>query len=151
MLEEGCVIRKICDHINGWEGAPCLFLPESREGGLPGMPVSGKKLPAGAVMALSGPAKVRSYVDGSFIGEVPFAVFLRTGGHSPGEGLETLEWYEKLTRYLETFAPSPDADRVYGCCIPSALPAVSSVEADGTEEYRASFTVRYRQKGNRDI
>ena len=144
MLDEGCVIRKICDHIQAWEGAPCRFLPESREGGLPGIP-AGKNLPSGAVMALSGPVRVRSYVDGSFIGEIPFAVYLRTV-HSPGDGLESLEWFEKLTRYLGTFAPSPDADRVYGLCEPTALPAKSSVEPDGTEEYRASYTVRYRQR-----
>ncbi|MBE6614559.1 MAG: hypothetical protein E7631_04555 [Ruminococcaceae bacterium] len=144
MFEEISVIRKICGHINAWEGAPCLFLPESAEGGLPGMP-AGKALPAGTVTALSGPVKVRSYVDGSFIGEIPFAVFLRTA-HTPADGLEALEWFAALTRYLGTFAPSPDTCRVYGCCEPTALPAKSSVEPDGTEEYRAAFTVRYRQK-----
>lgn len=144
MFEEGCVIGKICDHINAWEGAPCLFLPESREGGLPGTP-AGKSLPAGSVTALSGPVKVRSYVDGSFIGEIPFAVYLRTTS-SPGDGLEALEWFAALTRYLGNFAPSPDTYRVYSCCRPTALPARSSVEKDGTEEYRGSFTVRYRSR-----
>ncbi|MBR5445893.1 MAG: hypothetical protein IKV57_07215 [Clostridia bacterium] len=147
MAEEYSVIRKICDHISGWEGAPCLFLPESREGGLPGMPVSGKALPAGAVTALSGAVRVRSYVDGSFIGEIPFAVFLRVP-QTPADGVEALEWFAALTRYLADFAPQPDPCRVYECCRLTALPARSSVEADGTEEYRASFTVRYRQKAS---
>lgn len=144
MFDEGCVIRKICDHINAWEGAPCLFLPESREGSGTGRTPSGKKLPAGAVTALSGPVKVRAYVDGSYAGELPFAVYLRIP-HTPGDGLEALEWFGKLTRYLGTFAPSRDTERVYGCCEPTTLPARSSVEDDGTEEYRASFTVRYRR------
>ena len=148
MAEEISVIRTICDHISSWEGAPCLFLPESREGGLPGMPASGKALPAGTVMALSGSVRVRSYVDGSFIGEIPFAVFLRVP-HTPADGVEALEWFAALTRYLETFAPFPDTDRVYECCRLTALPARSSVETDGSEEYRASFTVRYRQKASR--
>ena len=144
MFEESSVIGKICDHINAWDGAPCRFLPESREGGLAGLP-AGKDLPAGAVTALSGPVKLRAYVDGSFIGEIPFAVYLRTAS-TPGDGLEALEWFAALTRYLGTFAPSPDTHRVYECCRPTALPAKSSVEEDGTEEYRASFTVRYHAK-----
>lgn len=145
MAETYSVIRKICDHINSWTDAPCLFLPESGEGGLHGMPISGKALPAGTVTALSGPVRVRSYVDGSFIGEIPFAVFLRTE-HTPAHGLEALEQLAALTRYLEDFAPSPDTGRVYECCTLTALPARSAVETDGTEEYRASYTVRYRQK-----
>ncbi len=143
MAEEISVIRKICDHINAWEGAPCLFLPESREGSGTGRMPAGKKLPAGAVTALSGPVKERFYVDGSFAGQIPFAVYLRVQ-HTPGDGLEALEWFGALSRYLGTFAPSPDAGRIYGCCEPTTLPARSSVDGDGTEEYRASYAVPCR-------
>ncbi len=139
------VCRQICDRLNGWAASPCLFLPESRETarGAAGL-LSGKKLPAGAVIAASGPDKTRLYVDGSARGEVPFAVVYCTGT-GPEEGLAALAFLEALTRYLESFTPVGEDGRRYGLCRRTALPERAREKTGGLAEYRVTFAVPWRQ------
>lgn len=147
MSEEGSVLRKICTHLNAWEDALCLFLPESGEGAaIPanGESLPGKALPAASVTALSGAVRDRVYVDGSYIGVLPFAVSVRIGEGTPASRLTVLEFYDRLAAYLAAYTPSPDETRIYRRCRMTALPARASIEEDGSEEYRASFAVEYR-------
>ncbi len=142
---EASVCRQVCDRLNAWEGATCLFVPESRETvrGAAGL-LSGKHLPAGAVIAVAGPDKTRLYVDGSASGEVPFAVVYCTGS-GPGDGLAALEFLASLTRYLEAFAPAGENDRRYGLCRRVGLPVREREKNGGFAEYRVTFSVPWRQ------
>ncbi len=141
MTDVGYVLRQVCDHIGLWDGAPCPFLPESREMGR-GL-FGGKKLPAGAVVTVAGEARSKVYVDGSGAGEVPLAVVFVTGTE-PEEGLVALETLDALSRRLEKFAPAADGGVSYGCCRRTGLP-VRETEKNGNAVYRMTFAVPWRQ------
>jgi len=143
MAGEETVIRKICDHINRWEGAPCFFVPESREGenGYFGPDRSAR----GTVTAAKGPVRVRSYIDGSYAGQYAFEVRCQIGSGDPAEAAALLGRFDALTVYLEQFVPPAGEGRIYGRCRAAAQASGGDAGQDGRTEYRASFTVEYRQ------
>jgi len=131
-MEEKSILTVICALLNTWEGRPADFLPET-EGAVPGA----------VVTALSGTHQIKRYIDGSYMGQFPFAVSLYTDGVSPGEKLLVLGKLDMLSHWLTDHLPPADSSRVYTRIRCTVLPAKASVWDDGTEEYRASFVLEY--------
>lgn len=145
MEHYGTLLHAVCAYINGWEDAAARFIPESGDGGLPGDPVVGKRLPYGTVAALKEKAVRHMYVDGTCRLELPFAVILRVDGNAPDKCMAALDWFGQLTRHLEAFMPE-GASR-YSRCRLTDIPARERITADGTAVYRAAYVIEMRTSG----
>ena len=144
MRDYGLLLRMLCDSLNGYIGEGKTFLPESGDGGVPGMYMAGKDLPAGCVTALPEKVVRHGYVDGSCRMEMPFALLLRVDGNSPAVLAETMDLFCLLTRALETFAPVTDGEPVFGRCRITEMPALAERRDDGTAVYRAAYVIERR-------
>ena len=144
MRDYGLLLRMLCDYLNGYIGEEKTFLPESGDGGVPGMYMAGKDLPAGCVTALPEKVVRHGYVDGSCRLEMPFAVLLRVDGSSPAGLAETLDLFGLLTRALEAFAPETEGDPDFRRCRITDMPALMERRNDGTVVYRAAYVIEKR-------
>lgn len=123
--------------VNGWPGAPGVF-------GLDGM----EKGPGRMVQQLSGTMVERSFVDGGFIGNWPFAVVVRVDGTDTRARLEAVGMLGALARWLAGVEMVELGEgREWMGATMTGLPAQVAAYADGMEDYQAGFLVRYRGKG----
>lgn len=132
------IVKALLQHLNSWSGKPCKINLEAFD----------KNATSMMMQQLSGAVKKREYVNGAYIGALPFAVYIRVTGADTANKLDATETLNNLADWLET-APVPHlgGNRRVIKIEMTALPSLFERLQDGTEDYQAIFNLDYKQGG----
>lgn len=133
------IARAVYNHLNQWPDKPCPIRLEIMD-----------KAPLAFSMAmqqLSGTRILRKYINGSFTGEWPFAVYVRLAGSDTAKRLDAVAILESLNDWITT-ADLPDIgnNRTANGFEMTALPSIAATYEDGSTDYQAIFKLEYKQK-----
>lgn len=139
------IAKSMKDHLNSWPDKPCEIKFEDFS----------KNPPSMMMQQLSGSYKLRSYINGSYIGEYPFAVYVRIDAvdtvskmDATGCLLGLAEWLdEKNPDGTRKNLPILDGNRTAIKIELESLPSIAARYDDGTEDYQALFKMQYKQGG----
>lgn len=140
------IASSLIDHLNAWEGKPCEIKLEDFS----------KAPPSMMMQQLSGSYKLRSYVDGSYVGEYPFAVYVRVEGIDTATKLDATSCLLDLANWLAVKSPDGSMKNLPVLAGGKtaikieleSLPSLAVKFDDGTEDYQALFKMQYKQGGN---
>lgn len=138
------IAQSMLEFFNTWEEKPSSFLLES----LP------KEGPALMVQQMAGAYKSRPFVDGSYIGAWPFAVYYRTprAEQDTSERIKALEYLQGLFDWIkEQDLPKElklQGGRVAQSIEMNSIPSKVAEYEDGSEDYQALFQLEYKQRRN---
>jgi len=132
------IVREILRHLNAWEKKPCEIKLEKLE----------KTPPAMMLQQLSGAIKLRSYVNGSYVGSWPFAVYSRAHGIDTNSLIDGTGVLNDLAAWLEkTALPYIGENRSATSIQMTSAPCGDADHEDGSEDFQAIFQLQYLQKG----
>lgn len=140
------IASSLIDHLNTWPDKPCDIKLEDFS----------KSPPSMMMQQLSGSYKLRSYVNGSYMGEYPFAVYVRIEGVDTESKLDATGCLLGLAKWLNEKDPDGTrknlpvltGDRTAIKIELESLPSIAAKYNDGTEDYQALFKMQYKQGGN---
>ena len=140
------IAASLIDHLNTWPEKPCEIKLEDFS----------KAPPSMMMQQLSGSYKLRSYVNGSYTGEYPFAVYVRVEGSDTESKLDATgcllglgKWLsEKNADGTRKNLPKLTDGRTAIKIELESLPSLAVRFDDGTEDYQALFKMQYKQGGN---
>lgn len=132
------IAKAMLEFLNKWPDKPSDILLED----------FAKKPPSMMLQQLSGAYKKRMYVDGSYIGKWPFAVYFRISGrdtaskiNATGRLMGLFEWL------LKTPLPDLGVNRKALKVEMTSLPSIAARYEDGMEDYQAVFELEFKQGG----
>lgn len=140
---DGVLIAKVMrDHLNTWQKRPVNFLLEDL----------GKEVPSLMLQQLSAAEKKKSYINGSYIGVLNFAVYIRVNALDTATRLDAVGCLEELASWLQekndkgAYAHLPQIDqyRTATKIETTSTPSVAARYEDGTEDYQTLFTLEYQ-------
>lgn len=137
------IAKAIYDHLNQWPGKPCQIRLEMMD-----------KAPIAFTMSmqqLSGTRILRRYIDGSFTGAWPFAVYVRMAASDTAKKFDAVSLLETLNQWLMT-QPVPDlgTGRTATRFEMTSLPSIAATYEDGSTDYQAIFQLEYKQRSDFD-
>lgn len=136
-VEQLAIARKMLDHINAWENRPAKFTLENIE----------KTAPASMILQLATSGKLRTYINGSYIGVWSFAVYLRLNKADTSVKLDVLDLYEDLLAYFESADLPILGDGMTATKIELlTTPSLAASYDNGTEDYQATYRLVYSAK-----
>lgn len=129
------------NHLNQWPDKPCRINMETME-----------KAPIAFSMSmqqLSGTVVLKKYIDGSYTGAWPFAVYVRLSGNDTAKKFDAIQLLTEISEWLRT-TPPPDlgASRVPDKIEMTSLPAIAGAYEDGGIDYQAVFRLTYKQRSD---
>ena len=135
------IAKKMRDHLNSWDKKPAQFLLEDL----------GKNVPSLMVQQLAAKQK-KAYVNGSYLAEWGFAVYMRVNGVDTASRLDAIACLNDLADWLtETDEegnfvrlPSIDVDRASTFIEMTTTPSIAARYENGIEDYQAVFTLEYK-------
>ena len=134
--DDECLLRGLCDLFNSFEARPCDFMPETLT----------EHLPAASVSGISGSRRIREYIDGSALWEVPFEIRLRIDGNSPSDRLRALSFFEEFGDWVEDLSICiPENTKSIGSIRLSDGPVKAAEYDSGDTEFRAEYVLKYRR------
>lgn len=137
------IAKAIYDHLNQWPEKPCQIRLEMMD-----------KAPIAFTMSmqqLSGTRILRRYIDGSFKGAWPFAVYVRMAASDTAKKFDAVSVLETLNQWLMT-QPVPDlgTGRTATRFEMTSLPSIAATYEDGSTDYQAIFQLEYKQRSDFD-
>lgn len=137
------IAKAIYDHLNQWPQKPCQIRLEMMD-----------KAPIAFTMSmqqLSGTRILRRYIDGSFTGAWPFAVYVRMAASDTAKKFDAVSLLETLNQWLMT-QPVPDlgTGRTATRFEMTSLPSIAATYEDGSTDYQAIFQLEYKQRSDFD-
>lgn len=137
---EEVIAQHVIDHLNAWEDKPCaikLEFPKRNTGNL--MMI---------MSPLSGTVIGRSYIDGSFVGNWPFAVYVRISSVDSDKRMTATGILNALGDWLiSADLPVFEDDRYLPIKFEmTSYPSVSMEYDDGTTDYQAIYSLKYRKR-----
>ena len=138
------IAKAIYDHLNQWPQKPCQIRLEMMD-----------KAPIAFTMSmqqLSGTRILRRYIDGSFTGAWPFAVYVRMAASDTAKKFDAVSLLETLNQWLMT-QPVPDlgTGRTATRFEMTSLPSIAATYEDGSTDYQAIFQLEYKQRSDFDV
>lgn len=142
---DGVVIAKVMHtFINTWPEKPCEIVLESIE----------KKAPSMMLQQLASAEKIKQYIDGSYLGAWNFAVYVRVSGKQTASRIDAIRTLDELGAWMTALdsdgsfmrLPAIDSDRIATSIEMSNTPSIAARNADGTEDYQATFRLEYKFK-----
>ena len=138
------IAKAIYDHLNQWPEKPCQIRLEMMD-----------KAPIAFTMSmqqLSGTRILRRYIDGSFKGAWPFAVYVRMSASDTAKKFDAVSVLETLNQWLMT-QPVPDlgTGRTATRFEMTSLPSIAATYEDGSTDYQAIFQLEYKQRSDFDV
>ncbi|MEG2621412.1 MAG: hypothetical protein RSC06_00805 [Clostridia bacterium] len=135
--EQTAIARKMLDFINAWPNKPAAFSLES----------IGKAAPAAMLLQLASSGRLRTYVNGSYIGVWGFAVYLRLNKADTSEKLDALDLYDDvLTYFEESELPVLEEGMTANKIELRTTPSLAALYDNGTEDYQATYQLIYTVK-----
>ena len=140
MNQDNQISRVMLKYLNSWSDKPCEIRLETMD--------KAPILFSMAMQQLSGTVITKKYVDGSFFGAWPFAVYVRFGGVDTGKRLNADAILHALGEWLCNAAELPDlGDKRTAISFEmTSLPAIAAQYDDGGVDYQAVFRLNYRQR-----
>ena len=137
------IAKAIYDHLNQWPQKPCQIRLEMMD-----------KAPIAFTMSmqqLSDTRILRRYIDGSFTGAWPFAVYVRMAASDTAKKFDAVSLLETLNQWLMT-QPVPDlgTGRTATRFEMTSLPSIAATYEDGSTDYQAIFQLEYKQRSDFD-
>ena len=136
-VDQITIARSMLGYVNAWPDKPAPFTLEGLR----------KESPAAMLLQLPSSGVLKRYVDGSYIGVWSFAVYIRLNKADTSDKLEALDLYEDLLRYFKSGLPTLE-DHAEAILIEMlSTPALAAAYDDGTEDYQATYRLRYKAQG----
>lgn len=137
------IAKSVYNHLNQWPQKPCQISLEMMD-----------KAPIAFTMSmqqLSGTRIMRRYIDGSFTGAWPFAVYVRMSASDTAKKFDAVSVLETLNQWLMT-QPVPDlgTGRTATRFEMTSLPSIAATYEDGSTDYQAIFQLEYKQRSDFD-
>ena len=137
------IAKSVYNHLNQWPEKPCQISLEMMD-----------KAPIAFTMSmqqLSGTRIMRRYIDGSFTGAWPFAVYVRMSASDTAKKFDAVSILETLNQWLMT-QPVPDlgTGRTATRFEMTSLPSIAATYEDGSTDYQAIFQLEYKQRSDFD-
>ena len=137
------IAKSVYNHLNQWPEKPCQISLEMMD-----------KAPIAFTMSmqqLSGTRIMRRYIDGSFTGAWPFAVYVRMSASDTAKKFNAVSILETLNQWLMT-QPVPDlgTGRTATRFEMTSLPSIAATYEDGSTDYQAIFQLEYKQRSDFD-
>ena len=136
------LVQSLLEKVNGWSGKPCeIHLDEL-----------GENPPAMMLQPLTRARVVRQYVDGSYIGILAFAVYIRVNSHDTKTRLDATgvlnslgDWLEARNGETREYVNLPQFtnDTQARSIEMSATPAIATRYDNGYEDFQAIFEMQY--------
>jgi len=139
------IVKALRDFLNKkWTGKMCNIELEK----------FGKYPPSMMLQQLSGAFIDRKYVDGSYIGIFPFAIYVRVKGESTADTMDAIKQLNDLYHWLiemdneEEYINLPVLDNYTESMEfeMSSLPSIVERYSDGIEDYQAIFKLKYMKR-----
>lgn len=128
--------RAMLAHLNTWSGKPCNIT----------LAFDTRKDIEMKMQPLSGTVIMKKYVDGTFIGEWPFAVYVRIKKASTAARADAAKYLDRLGMWVaSSVMPDIGANRVARLIEMKSLPSVAAQYEDGSEDYQAVYRLEYKQ------
>lgn len=138
MQSDILIARAVYAHVNRWPDKPCFCNMETLDKSFLSCSM--------AMQQLSGTVVERKYIDGSFIGVWPFAVYVRISGRDTSKQFDAVATLEALNEWLSAEQlPSIGANRLPEKFQMTSLPSVAAEYENGSVDYQAVFSLTYRQ------
>lgn len=132
------IAESMLEHINKWDNKPCEIKLEELDLESPSM----------MLQQLPGAVKETIYIDGSYIGAWPFAVYIHLQADDTKSRLSAIKRLNELNEWFnETALPDLGETRKANKIEMTSLPSMISDNDDGTEDYQVLFKLEYKQKG----
>lgn len=141
MGDDILIAKAMYTHLNSWPDKPCQIRMETMDKAPIAFSIS--------IQQLSGTVYLKKYIDGSFTGAWPFAVYVRLSGNDTAKKFDAVNLLEQLSEWMRV-TPPPDigsrrtADRIEM----TALPSVAGIYEDGGIDYQAVFRLIYKQRSD---
>lgn len=138
-LENDIIIAKaVLDHLNTWDEKPCKFGMDALEKSPLALSLS--------MQQLSGTVIQKRYIDGSFIGAWPFAVYVRIAARDTAIKLDAVKTLEQIDEWIQRADhPNLGGRREVIRIAMASLPSVAARYEDGSIDYQAVFQLTYKQ------
>ncbi len=136
MSGDETIAKKLVDFLNTWEEKPTEILFEH--------------FTKGACMVfqqLSGTVVDRKYINGSYLGSFPFAVYVRTDGSDTKSRLDATAVLYSLVNWLKSQEPPDIGENRIASEFETTTPSQAGVYEDGTEDYQITLTLNFYCKG----
>ena len=132
------IAKAMKDHLNTWDRKPVIIHLEAFD-----------KNPTSMMMQqLSGAFKKRSYINGSYVGSWPFAVYIRISGKDTANRLDATGTLDGLNEWLTTTElPSLGDNRMAVKIEMASLPSIAARHDNGSEDYQAIYELEYYYQG----
>lgn len=136
--------KALRDHLNTWAGKPTTINLEDFDGEVPSM----------MLQQLSGAYKKRAYIDGSYLGSYPFAIYIRVDGIDTASRLDATGALYGLFHWLTekdghgkyTHLPTIDDEMTATQIDMTSIPSIATRYEDGSEDYQAIFELQYNAR-----
>lgn len=134
--EQSTIARSMLDYLNAWPNKPASFTLDGQN----------KEAPSATILQLASSGILRQYIDGSYIGNYSFAVYIRMKQADTGNKLDVLDLYEDLRKYFASALPRLRDGAVAIKLETLSTPALAAAYDDGTEDYQATYRLEYKAK-----
>lgn len=132
------------EHLNSWEPKPATVLLEDLE----------DKAPSMMLQQLGAAEKVKTYINGDYIGVWPFAVYVRINAEDSASRVDATKCLQDLADWLQELGPQGDflhLPAIDECRVATKIemtmtPALAERGNDGIEDYQAVFNLEYKVK-----
>ena len=131
------IAKAMLNHLNCWPSKPAEVKLEAFE----------KNSPSMILQQLSGAVKVREYINGSYVGSWPFAVYIRVSGEDTSSKLDAAGTLLNLSDWLSSSSPDIGANRTVNKIEMTSLPSIAERHENGEEDYQAIFVLEYKVGG----
>ena len=143
-LANDTIAKSLHAHLNQWPGKPAQIGSITVDG-------FNKESPTMMLQQLQGTQVYANYVNGGYMGQWPFAVYMRIKPKDTGARIDASQVLKDLTEYLtDDGAPLPvllDPTMEAIIIELTATPVAMGGQVDGTIDYQTLFRLRYKQKG----
>ncbi|MEG1892101.1 MAG: hypothetical protein RR301_11815 [Clostridia bacterium] len=130
------IAQAVLAYLNAWGEKPCeiSFELAVRKG------ISMKMQPLSATVIK------KKYITGSFVGDWPFAVYVRINKGDTASRASAMRTLDDLGRWISTQPlPNIGVNRTANKVEITGLPSIAVNNDDGSEEYQALYCMEYKQ------
>ena len=138
-MSNNAIAEAMLAYLNRWEGKPVTIALE----------LADKKPVSMCMQQLSGTVVEKRYIDGTFIGIWPFAVYVHVSGRDTSQRLKAVQYLATLGEWMEDATlPKLGNGRSAISVEMTALPALAIRYENGDEDYQAMYGLKYKQRSD---